>query len=341
MIDLSDYVYDLPPGLIAQKPLARKEAARLMVLGRETMHRKFSDILEYLHSGDVLVINTTKVMPSRLVGSKYTGSRVEITLTSSTPDPHVWQGHIKANHPRIGMQLQFPHHLSAVIINISGDVYTYRFNTAVTPAYLRKYGTLPFPTYVRRPKVTPREYQTIYAQQEGSVAAPTAGLHFSRELIAKIKKRGIKIAKVCLHVSYGTFLPVRKEMFVSRKMRPEYVIIDKKTCDIINNRKGRLFVVGTTSLKALESAANAQGVIHPFNQNSELFIFPGYKFKTRVDGFITNFHLPRSSLLLLVSAFYGRKRILAAYLEAIRLRYRFYSFGDAMLILRKSMPRKT
>jgi S-adenosylmethionine:tRNA ribosyltransferase-isomerase len=213
-------------------------------------------------------------------------------------------------------------------------VYTIQFDKALSPAFLQKHGELPFPSYIQRKTVSAREYQTVYAREEGSVAAPTAGLHFTTKLLTTLRKKGVIILDVCLHVSYGTFLPVRDEMFQTHKMRPEYITVTKKTSDLINKRKGRLFVVGTTALKTLESVSDNAGKVRPYSGTSELFIYPGYRFKVPVDGFITNFHLPKSSLILLVCAFLGREKTLDVYGKAIAQKYRFYSFGDAMLILK-------
>jgi S-adenosylmethionine:tRNA ribosyltransferase-isomerase len=341
MLNLQEYDYELPTELIAQQPLPQKDQARLMVVdcgarNYGISHKHFYDIIDYLQKDDVLVINTSKVVPSRIVGTKSTGSPVEVTVTSSlNTKKTLWKGHIKTNHPKVGNTLLFSGHLSAIIVGVHEDVYEFEFNKPLTPALLKKIGTLPFPSYIRRETVSAQEYQTVYADQEGSVAAPTAGLHFTDKLLATLKKKGVKIAKVCLHVGFGTFLPVREDMIKTRKMRPEWISITKKNCELINQRKGRLFVVGTTTLKTLETVSDSHGKVRPYSGESQLFIFPGYKFNMHVDGFITNFHLPKSSLILLVSAFLGREKILSAYSEAVKEKYRFYSFGDAMLILRK------
>ncbi len=335
MFNLDEYNYDLPKDLIAREPLAKKDHSSLMVVGEIVTHHHFYDLVDMLKKDDVLVINTTKVVPYRLVGRKVTGSSVEINLLSPRNAKRTsWACHIKANHPKVGNSIHLGGGVRALIVNRKDDVFMIDCSLPLSASFLQKYGKLPFPSYLKRDFVSPAEYQTVYAKEAGSVAAPTAGLHFTPDLLRKLKKKGVTVAKVCLHVGFGTFLPVKDEMFLTKKMRPEIISVSKKSCDTINKRKGRLFVVGTTSLKSIETVADTKGMLHPFKGESELFIFPGYKFKVKPDALITNFHLPKSSLLLLVCAFAGKKRIFEAYAKAIKHGYRFYSFGDAMLLVR-------
>jgi len=331
-MELNDFDYELPKELIAQEPAKRREESRLMVLHRnnEIEHLTFKDIIKFLSPGDVLVLNETKVLRAKLVGKKETGGKVELIVEKKLDD-FLCQCRIKASKPRIGNVLQFGG-VKARIVDKREDLFFVRFDEEIN-YILDKMAVLPTPPYIKKP-VNYNRYQTVFAKKEGSLAAPTAALHFSEELLKKIENKGIRIAKICLHISFGTFLKVRAEQIEKKKLHSEYFEISKEAAEIINNRKGRLFAVGTTVVRALESAADKQGEIKAVKKSTELFIMPGYKFKSGIDALITNFHLPKSSLLMLVCAFAGKERIMEAYREAIKRRYRFFSFGDAMLVFR-------
>jgi len=323
---MKDFDYPLPKELIAQKPVSPRDKSRLLVLGKKTEHKLFSDILDYLNKGDVVVVNETKVMPAKITGKKQTGTKAEIIIESYKGKEAVCL--IKTKNPRPGNTLIFGKYKAGITGN-QDNIFTVVFNENVEKI-MKKRGELPTPPYVKRKLDKNSQYQTVYAKKKGSVAAPTAGLHFTKRILTKIKAKGVKIAKINLSVSFGTFLPVRN--IKQHNMHEEYFEIDKKNADIINKRKGKLIVVGTTSVRALESATKNKKVI-PKKAKTTLFIKPGYTFKNKIDILLTNFHLPRSTLLILVSAFAGRKKILKAYKEAVKEKYRFYSFGDAMLIL--------
>jgi S-adenosylmethionine:tRNA ribosyltransferase-isomerase len=325
-MQLSDFDYSIPKEFIAQKPVSPRDNSKLMVIGRKTEHRRFHDLADYLEEGDVLVINETKVIPAKLVGNKTTGAKVELIVEEVNGNK--CRCRIKATKPRIGNKLLFKNY-KAEITGQDNDSFTVLFDKNIN-LIMERIGELPTPPYVKRKIDRESQYQTVYSKKNGSIAAPTAGLHFTKRLLSKIKAKGVKIAKVCLHVDFGTFLPVRD--INQSSLYEEYFEIDRKNAAIINNREGRLFAVGTTSVRALESAADPQGKIAAKTGKTGIFIKPGYKFKTRIDRLITNFHLPKSTLLMLVSAFIGRKRILDAYKDAIKKKYRFFSFGDAMLI---------
>ncbi|MBW2982144.1 tRNA preQ1(34) S-adenosylmethionine ribosyltransferase-isomerase QueA [Candidatus Woesearchaeota archaeon] len=325
---LSDFDYNLPKEFIAQFPVSPRDNSKLMIINKKIHHKKFYNILDYLNKGDVLVVNETKVIPAKLTGKKTTGAKVELIIEEI--DKNKYKCRIKATNPRVGNKLIFNKY-KAEIIDQDEDHFTVEFDEDVNKI-MGSIGQLPLPPYVKRKLEKNSQYQTVYSNKKGSIAAPTAGLHFTKRLLSKIKKKGIRIAKVTLHVDFGTFLPVRN---INKKtLHKEYFEINKKNADIINKRKGRLFVVGTTSVRTLESA-NKNNKIIPKKGETEIFIKPGYKFKTKIDGLITNFHLPKSTLLMLVSAFTGRKKILSAYKLAVKNKYRFFSFGDAMLILNK------
>lgn len=320
----NDFDYDLPKELIAQSPLRPRSSSKLMVLQDDKIsHKHFSDILDYFKEGDVLVVNNSKVIKAKLIGKKETSGKIEVLFENNE-----WCL-IKGKRVQKGMYLFFDKDIIGIVESKEGDKYKIKFNKDIKEV-LNNIGTLPTPPYVKE-KIKDEEYQTIYAEKEGSVAAPTAGFHFDKELLEKIKDKGVKIAKVCLHVSFSTFLPVREVDFRNHKMCNEYYEIDKENAEIINNAK-RLFVVGTTTMKCLESSAE-NGKVIAKKDFSKLFIYPGYEFKLKYNGMITNFHLPRSTLLFLVSAFYGKDRIFKAYQEAVKEKYRFYSFGDAMFLL--------
>ena len=346
---LSQFKYRLPQELIALYPAKNRDESRLMIVDRKTGkigHRIFKEIIEYFSENDLLVFNNTKVFPARLFGNKEkTGAEIEVFLLRElNREQRLWDVLVDpARKIRIGNKLYFGQDdilVAEVIDNTTSRGRTLRFlydgSYEEFKNTLYSLGETPLPKFIERP-VEPEDherYQTIFAKHEGAVAAPTAGLHFTKQLLNKIKNKGIKIAKVTLNVGFGTFLPIRTEEITEHKMHPEYFEIDKKNAEIINNCKGRLIVVGTTTLRALESASK-NNKTYPKKGYTEIFIYPGYKFRSKVKYLITNFHLPKSSLLILVSAFAGTKNILKAYKEAVTKKYRFYSFGDAMLLSKK------
>jgi S-adenosylmethionine:tRNA ribosyltransferase-isomerase len=325
-MQLSDFDYVLPKELIAQHPVSPRCNSRLLVAGKKVEHKHFFDIVDYFRKGDVLVINETKVIPAKLTGRKETGAKIELIVEHCFGKECTC--HIKGTKPRVGNKLIFKK-FHAEIIKNENDIFTVVFDADIDTV-IKQVGKLPTPPYVKENLRRNSDYQTAYSRKNGSVAAPTAGFHFTKELLEKIQKKGVKIAKVCLHVGFGTFLPVRD--LNTHVMHSEYFEVDQKNADIVNDKKRRLFVVGTTSVRVLESAANEQGKIMAEKGETSLFIKPGYKFKTSIDALITNFHLPKSTLLMLVSAFIGREKILKLYKRAIKKKYRFYSFGDAMLL---------
>ncbi len=341
----SDFFYDLPQELIAQKPAEPRDSSRLMAVNRLTgalEHRIFHDITDYLHVGDVLVINDSRVIPARLMGTRRgTDTPIETVLLRRV-EGDVWEALVKpGRRATVGKIIDYgdalPGHkpaLSAEVTAIISDgVRLLKFSYEGSSIYpvLDKVGQMPLPPYITEKLDDEERYQTVYANERGSAAAPTAGLHFTQELLAKIRSMGVKIAPVMLHVGLGTFRPVKEEHITDHVMHSEYFSVSPETADIINNRTGRIIAVGTTSCRVLESAADENGKIRAMQGDTDIFIYPGYKFKT-MDALITNFHLPESTLLMLVSAFSSREIMLAAYNEAIKQRYRFFSFGDGMII---------
>jgi len=331
MLSLSDYDYFLPKELIAQEPLKDRSKSRLMVLFKDKIeHRRFFEVIEYLNKGDTLVINDSKVIPAKLKGRKPTGGKIEVLLLKEI-EKNAWECLIKGKNLREGTKLIFK--------DIEGKIikrdrkFVVEFNVEDMRAYLEKHGEMPLPPYIKKELKEKNRYQTIYARKEGSIAAPTAGLHFSKELLNEIRKKGINIAPITLHVSIGTFAPVRSQDITKHKMEAEYFEISKESAEIINKTKGKVIAVGTTVVKALESSSR-NGEVVPLHGWSDLFIYPPYEFKSPIKALITNFHLPKSTLLMLVCAFAGRERIFKAYRQAIAEKYRFYSFGDAMLIFK-------
>ncbi|MCL2517678.1 MAG: tRNA preQ1(34) S-adenosylmethionine ribosyltransferase-isomerase QueA [Oscillospiraceae bacterium] len=332
-----DFYYDLPPELIAQSPLEERDSSRLMIIDRGTetfAHRIFKDIIEYLHEGDVLVINDSKVIPARLFGVKEeTGTKLEVLLLRQR-GVDIWETIIRpGKRTKPGTVIEFGG-VKAEVIKITDDGNRYlKFNKSGIELYnvFETIGNVPLPPYITSGERFKERYQTVYAKQEGSAAAPTAGLHFTVELMEKIKNMGVKIVPVMLHVGLGTFRPVKAEKISEHIMHGEYFELSGESAKIINNRTGRLIAVGTTSCRVIESVADENGRITPAYGDTGIFIYPGYKFKA-VDALITNFHLPESTLLMLVSAFSSRELILKAYEEAVKEKYRFFSFGDAMLI---------
>lgn len=339
---LGDFRYHLPEELIAQEPLPDRDSSRLLVLDRKTggtRHGKFRDILDYMDKGDCIVLNDTRVMPARLLGLRAdTGGKIEFVLLKRV-DGDVWEVILRpGRRANPGVRYVFGDgELSADIVErVEDGNRLVRFHyDGIFERILDKVGLMPLPPYITKKLEDRERYQTVYSKHEGSAAAPTAGLHFTQELLAEIADRGIGTAKLTLHVGLGTFRPVKVENIREHKMHSEYYRIDEKACDMINRAKesgNRIIAVGTTSCRVLESVADAAGMVRPSEGWTDIFICPGYVFKA-VDRLITNFHLPESTLIMLVSAFAGRDRILDAYREAVRERYRFFSFGDAMMIL--------
>lgn len=339
---LSDFYYDLPERLIAQDPLKKRSDSRLMVLNRETgeiSHRHFSDIVDYLNAGDCLVINDTKVIPARLIGVKEeTGASIEVLLLKRHDD-RVWETLVKpGKKARVGAKISFGDgKLVGEVIDIVDEgnrliKFTY---DGIFEEVLDELGQMPLPPYITHRLEDKDRYQTVYATHSGSAAAPTAGLHFTEELLQKVSDMGVKIARVTLHVGLGTFRPVKVDNILDHHMHSEFYVIDETAANIINETKkngGKVVSVGTTSTRTLETVADDNGYITPKSGWTDIFIYPGYKFKV-VDRLITNFHLPESTLLMLVSALYDREKILQAYEVAVKEEYRFFSFGDAMMIL--------
>ncbi len=337
MLRTSDFDYDLPESFIAQEPIEPRDRARLMVLHRadgRIEHRVFYQIGEYLRPGDVLVLNQTRVLPARLFARKETGGRVEILLLRRL-DEQTWESLVGGKGLRAGRRLLLDEGLEATILaEGEGAKRVLRFSRTLDDL-LPRIGHVPLPPYIRRPVENPERYQTVYARQPGSAAAPTAGLHFTPQLLEELQAKGVKLAYVTLHIGLDTFAPVTEEVPTEHKMHTECCEVSEESAAIIHSARksgGRVIAVGTTSVRTLETAAAESGEIRPYSGPTSLFILPGYRFKI-VDAMITNFHLPRSTLIMLVSAFAGRERILQAYELAKREGYRFYSFGDAMLIL--------
>ena len=327
-MDLQDFDYILPAGLIAQEPAKERTASRLLVaLPGKLEHKMFRDICDYLNKGDTLIINESKVLPAMLEVKRATGGRVKLILTAKKNS--CYEAIVKGRL-RQGDEIPLGSGLSLKVLKKHEAFALLKPNKKID---LFSMGRMPIPPYIKRQPKDQSRYQTVYARKAGSIAAHTAGLHFDKKLLQRIKRKGVKIAKVCLHISYSTFFPIRGPIDQHR-MHPELCSIDSKNAEIINNRNGRLIAVGTTVVKTLESFADSRGVVHSGGKMSDLFIYPPYKFKVRIDGLITNFHLPRSSLILLVSAYYGRESILRIYHEAICKSYRFYSFGDAMFLVK-------
>ena len=339
---LSDYFYDLPEELIAQDPLKKRDSSRLMVLNREKQtveHETFQNVIDFLQPNDCLVINNTRVIPARLLGQKaVTGGKIEIFLLKNLGQD-TWEVLTKPGRKAIpGAEFEFGDGLlKATVLEVRDDgnrVVKFAYD-GVFEAVLDKVGTVPLPPYIHNKLEDAERYQTVYSKWNGSSAAPTAGLHFTPELLDAIRAKGVSVAEVTLHVGLGTFRPVKEENILEHKMHSEYYKITQETCDKINQAKrngGRVIAVGTTSCRVLESVAKENGEIFSEEGNTEIFIYPGYKFKI-LDGLITNFHLPESTLIMLVSAFAGYDFTMEAYKKAVEERYRFFSFGDAMLIL--------
>lgn len=337
----SDFYYDLPQELIAQDPLEDRSGSRLMVLDRDTgeiSHHIFKEIIDYLNPEDCLVINDTKVIPARLYGVKEdTGAHIEILLLKRREND-VWETLVRpGKKARPGTRLTFGDgRLKAEVLEVveEGNRLIHFEYEGIFEEILDQLGEMPLPPYITHKLQDKNRYQTVYAKHEGSAAAPTAGLHFTPELLAAIEAKGVRIARVTLHVGLGTFRPVKVEDVAQHHMHSEYYQVSQEAADIINdtkNRGGRVIAVGTTSTRTLESVADEDGTMHAVGGWTEIFIYPGYRFKC-IDALITNFHLPESTLLMLVSALAGKENIMHAYETAVQERYRFFSFGDAMFI---------
>ena len=349
MLSLNDYNYDLPEKLIAQKPVKKRDRSKLLLVNRKTgelSHHEFSEIYKYLLPGDILIINNTEVIPGRLLGRKETGGKAEVLILDyaggkAGSGKFTSECLINASkHTKAGTFIFFGNGLKAEVTGFFDGVYSLKFYCSSDfESLLYKMGKIPLPPYIKRNENDSSfndktAYQTVYAREKGAVAAPTAGLHFTKELIEKLKLRGVEIAEITLHVGYGTFLPVRSSDIRDHRMHSERFFIPESTADIINRARKegrRIIAVGTTCVRTLEFASDKNGVVNSGNGTCNLFIYPGYTFKV-IDAMITNFHLPKSTLLMLVSAFAGRENILNAYKKAIKNKYRFYSYGDAMLI---------
>ena len=338
---LEEFDYNLPEELIAQVPIAKRDESRLMVLHRESKkveHKTFKDIIDYLRPGDCLVRNNTKVIPARLYGKKETGANVEFVLLNQI-EGDIWESIVRpGNKLKPGTKVEFGDGLlKATILDImDGGTRKVEFEyEGIFNEILDKIGLMPLPPYIHESLKEKDRYQTVYAKYNGSAAAPTAGLHFTPELLKKIEEKGVKIANVTLHVGIGTFRPVKEENIEEHKMHTEHFYIKQEDVEKINETKkagGRVIAVGTTSCRVLETIASEEtGLVEATEGDTGIYIYPGYKFKC-IDGLITNFHLPKSTLLMLVSALAGREFVLDAYNEAVKEKYRFFSFGDAMLI---------
>lgn len=338
----ADFYYDLPGELIAQDPLKDRSASRLLHLSLRDgslEHRRFTDILEYLEEGDCLVINDTKVIPARLYGHKEdTGALIEILLLKRK-EKDIWECLVKpGKKARPGARISFGNGiLKGEILDVAEEGNRLiRFHyEGIFEEVLDQLGEMPLPPYITHKLQDKNRYQTVYAKNEGSAAAPTAGLHFTEKLLGQIEEKGVKIAHVTLHVGLGTFRPVKVDDVEQHHMHSEFYVVEEDQAALINETKkmgGRVIPVGTTSCRTLESAAGEDGILRGGSGWTEIFIYPGYRFKM-TDGLITNFHLPESTLLMLVSALAGKERIMRAYEEAVKERYRFFSFGDAMLLL--------
>lgn len=341
MLKTSDYYYDLPEELIAQTPLERRDGSRLMVLDKttgEVEHKHFFDLPSYLRPGDCLVLNNSRVLPARLIGKRLPGGgAVEVMLLVDRGEG-LWECLVRPGRKlRTGAQLSFGEgELTAEVEEVLPDGNRLvRFHyTGIFLEVLERLGQMPLPPYIKEKLNDPERYQTVYSKEVGSAAAPTAGLHFTKDLLQQVQDMGVKVCYVTLHVGLGTFRPVKEEDLTHHDMHSEYCSIPQETADIINETKrsgGRVICVGTTSCRTIESWANEDGTMEAKGGWTKIFIYPGYRFKV-LDCLVTNFHLPESTLIMLVSALAGRENVLGAYEKAVRERYRFFSFGDAMFV---------
>lgn len=340
-MNIKEFYYDLPEELIAQDPLADRSSSRLLTLDKNSgafSHHVFRDIVDYLNPGDCLVLNNTKVIPARLMGEKEgTGAGIEVLLLKRKED-NVWETLVKpGKKARVGARISFGNGLlvGEVIDVVEEGNRLIRFEyEGIFEEILDQLGQMPLPPYITHRLEDKNRYQTVYAKYDGSAAAPTAGLHFTPELLEQIKAKGVKVAEVTLHVGLGTFRPVKVENILDHHMHSEFYMVEEDQAAIINETKkngGRVICVGTTSCRTIESATGEDGILKAGSGWTEIFIYPGYQFKM-LDALITNFHLPESTLLMLVSALAGRDHVMAAYEEAVKEKYRFFSFGDAMFI---------
>ena len=335
-----DFFYDLPEELIAQTPLEKRDTSRLLKLDRVTgavEHHHFYDIIDYLNPGDCLVMNDSRVLPARLLGHRPTGGAVEVLLLRDLGDKK-WECLCKPGRKmQVGNEVIFGNgELTATVVEVqeTGNRVVEFHYEGIFLEVLERLGKMPLPPYIKEELQDQERYQTVYSKSVGSAAAPTAGLHWTEDLLERVREKGVKTAFVTLHVGLGTFRPVKADNIHEHHMHAELCMISRETADILNETKrngGRVICVGTTSCRTLESLVNEDGTFEAKSKWTEIFIYPGYTFKA-MDGLITNFHLPESTLVMLVSAFAGRENVLAAYEEAVRERYRFFSFGDAMFI---------
>ncbi|MCK9268732.1 MAG: tRNA preQ1(34) S-adenosylmethionine ribosyltransferase-isomerase QueA [Alkaliphilus sp.] len=340
-METEDFDFYLSDELIAQTPLKNRDGSRLLILDRETgeaEHDYFYNIVDFLNSGDCLVLNDTRVIPARLIGEREdTGGKIEFLLLKRT-ESDTWQTLVKpGKRAKLGNRFIFGDGLlHAEIINISEEgsrIIKFEYE-GIFEEILDRLGQMPLPPYITKKLEEKERYQTVYSKNQGSIAAPTAGLHFTRELLKETEEKGVKIAYITLHVGLGTFRPVKAEKIQEHKMHSEFYIVDESAADIINKTKergGKIIAVGTTSCRTLESIADKDGKVRPDSGWTDIFIYPGFGFRV-IDGLITNFHLPKSTLIMLVSAFVGRERTLKVYDTAVKEKYRFFSFGDAMFI---------
>ena len=336
-----DFWYDLPEELIAQTPLEQRDSSRLLVLGKESgevSHKHFYDIIDYLQPGDCLVMNNSRVLPARLLGHRPTGGAVEVLLLRDLGNK-CWECLVKPGKKmQVGQEVIFGNgELTAAVTAVQEDgnrVVEFRYE-GIFLEVLERLGKMPLPPYIKAELADQERYQTVYSKETGSAAAPTAGLHFTNELLDQIRAKGVKTSFVTLHVGLGTFRPVKADEITDHHMHAELCMISEETAAVLNETKqngGRIICVGTTSCRTLESLVNDDGSFEAKSKWTEIFIYPGYRFKA-MQGLITNFHLPESTLVMLVSAFAGRENVLNAYAEAVKERYRFFSFGDAMCIM--------
>ena len=336
----SDFWYDLPEERIAQTPAEPRDSSRLLVYRRDTKtieHKIFRDVIDYLKAGDVLVVNRTRVLPARLYAHTLHGGAVEVLLLKRL-SLDTWEVLVRPGKKcRPGVRLVINEELSLEVLSVtdSGERIVKFAYEGTFEDVLSRVGTVPLPPYIHEKLADPERYQTVYARENGSAAAPTAGLHFTPELLGRIREKGVEIAEVLLHVGLGTFRPVKEENVLDHKMHSEYYEVSEEAADIVNRAKRegrRVICVGTTSVRTVETVADERGFLRPCKGNTEIFIYPPYRFKC-VDALITNFHLPESTLLMLVSALCSREEMLEAYRVAVGEGYRFFSFGDAMLVL--------
>lgn len=335
----SDFYYQLPDSLIARYPLSERSASRLLCLNKNTgalHHKHYEDVLDLIHEGDLLVFNNTRVIPARLYGSRQSGGKVEVMIERLI-DQHRCLAHLKmSNKAKPGLEIFFADGASMQVIEKKQDVFELQANGELPLLdLLQQQGHMPLPPYIdREDEALDRErYQTVYASRAGAVAAPTAGLHFTESLLDKLKTKGVKSTEVTLHVGAGTFQPVRVDDIRDHQMHAEYIEVPQSVCDLVRETKsqgGRVIAVGTTSVRCLETAAQ-KGKLTDYQGDTDIFIFPGYEFKV-IDGLLTNFHLPESTLIMLVAALAGKDAVLNAYNEAVKQQYRFFSYGDAMFI---------